>query len=466
MIVEMLIFRGTLVHSTWTNPLEILSDILIGVDGSKITFIRKVEELEKLKDEFSFSVDDITNLNSGEFLIPGFIDTHVHAPQYLNAGKGLDVPLLDWLEKYTLPLESRFKDIDFAGQQYEKVVTRLLKNGTTTACYFATIHLDATLKLCDIIAERGQRAFVGKSCRCSKWPEYYTETPEESVVLSERFVEEILNRKNPLVLPILSPGSTLGSTLNVMSKVGEIARAHNIPIQSHLNEAIPAIKRSKELFPDFKSATHVYDAAGLLTNQTVMAHGVYLGEDELELLRERETAIAHCPNSNLSLKSGLCDVRRLLDYGIKVGLGTDISGGYHPSILDAIRACVSTSIAKGFWNEEEQRLRFTASSSSSSSPSASASETKDYRCLDYREAFRLATLAGSQALGLSEKLGNFEVGKDFDALRINVLDPESAFDVSMTYDSIEDQVEKFLYIGDDRNIAEVYVAGKKVHSRR
>ncbi|KAI0211152.1 Guanine deaminase [Lamellibrachia satsuma] len=365
---------------------------------------------------------------------------------------GLDLPLLEWLPRYTFPLEASFGDVTFAAAAYRKVVTRLLKNGTTTACYFATIHTEGTLQLCDIIEDVGQRAFVGKVCMDQHAPGYYVEDTAKSVSDTERFVQNVLNRKNELLQPVVTPRFAVSATQELMTQLARVASKYGVRVQvampqylailgqtydSHLSESPGECKLISSMFPDAKHYTEVYKTAGLLNAKTVMAHCNHLSDDEVDLIKQTSTGVAHCPNSNISVQSGLCDVRRLLDKEIKVGLGTDVSGGYSPSMLDAIRYTAQTSNI------------------------LSVSRDEHYTRLDYREAFRLATLGGSQVLGIEDRVGNFIVGKEFDVLRINPSVANSPFDI-FDKDTVDDMIQKFFYLGDDRNIVEVFVAGQRV----
>ncbi|XP_043342964.1 guanine deaminase isoform X2 [Cervus elaphus] len=400
------IFRGTFVHSTWTCPMEVLRDRLLGVsDSGKILFLEEASQQEKLAKEWCFKPCEIRELSHHEFFMPGLVDTHIHAPQYSFAGSNVDLPRLEWLTKYTFPTEHKFQSIDFAEEVYTRVVRRTLKNGTTTACYFGTIHTDSSLLLAEITDKFGQRAFVGKICMdLNDLVPEYKETTEESIKETERFVSEMLQRN------------------------------------SHISENRDEVKAVENLYPGYKNYTDVYDKNNLLTNKTVMAHGCYLSEEELDVFRERGASISHCPNSNLSLSSGLLNVPEVLKHGVKTGLGTDVAGGYSSSMLDAIRRAVMVS----------NILLINKINSKS---------------LTLKEVFRLATLGGSQALGLDREIGNFEVGKEFDALLINPKASDSPIDLfygDFIGEISEAVIQKFLYLGDDRNIEEVYVGGKQV----
>uniref|UniRef100_A0A3Q2DZC9 Guanine deaminase n=1 Tax=Cyprinodon variegatus TaxID=28743 RepID=A0A3Q2DZC9_CYPVA len=344
----------------------------------QIAFIERGEELQKLAFFFLQLVGIL--LSCSEFLMPGMIDTHIHASQYSYSGTALDMPLLQWLNNYTFPVESRFKDLEFANKVYTQVVKRTLRNGTTTACYFATIHTDASLLLDDF----GQRALVGKVCMDrNDFVKHYKETSQESQDETYRFIKELLSKK------------------------------------SHISENLEEVELVKQLFPKSGSYTDIYNKCNLLTDKTVMAHGCHLSDEELALFRETGAALSHCPNSNISLCSGVLDVRNVLNHKVKLGLGTDVAGGYSSSMLDAVRRALDSSKVLTIQDPKHKTLTF-------------------------EEVFRLATLGGSQALSLDEQTGNFEVGKDFDALRVNVAAPGGPIDL------IEDENPK------------VFVAGRKV----
>uniref|UniRef100_A0A674IAE8 Amidohydrolase-related domain-containing protein n=1 Tax=Terrapene triunguis TaxID=2587831 RepID=A0A674IAE8_9SAUR len=238
------------------------------------------------------------------------------------------------------------------------------------------------------------------------------------------------------VQPIVTPRFGPSCTEKLLSRLGDFAKARDIYVQSHISENDGEIKLVEQMFPDYKNYTDLYDKTKLLTSKTVMAHGCHLSDEELKLFSLRGAAIAHCPNSNFSLCSGILNVQNVLKHNVKLGLGTDVAGGYSSSMLDAIRRTMSAS----------NTLLLNKVNNTG---------------LTLKEAFRLATLGGSQVLGLDDVIGNFEVGKEFDALLINPKASDSPFDL-FAGDTFEDIIQKFLYLGDDRNINEVYVAGKQV----
>ncbi|XP_062455734.1 guanine deaminase isoform X1 [Rhea pennata] len=432
------VFRGSFVHATRAAPMEVLHGHLLGVDESgKIVFLEQNDQQEQLAKKWGFKTSDIRDLSNHEFFMPGLVDTHIHAPQYSFAGTRVDLPLLQWLTTYTFPTEAKYKDSDFAEEVYTRVVRRTLKNGTTTACYFATIYTDTSLLLAEIIDKFGQRAFVGKVCMdMNDSVPQYKETTAESIQETERFVKELLEKKYPRVQPIVTPRFGPSCTEDLLCALGNLAQAHDLHVQSHISENEEELLLVQSQFPAYQHYTDVYDRNRLLTSKTVMAHACHLSEEELKLFSLRGSAISHCPNSNFSLRSGILNVQKVLKHNVKLGLGTDVAGGYSASMLDAIRNTMIASNAL-----QVNKVNKTG--------------------LTLKEAFRLATLGGSQVLGLEDVIGNFEVGKEFDALLINTKASDSPFDL-FSADAFEDILQKFLYLGDDRNISEVYVSGRQV----
>ncbi|CAG8651547.1 15519_t:CDS:2 [Cetraspora pellucida] len=446
------IFYGTLIHSLSLTELEFIHNALLGVDNrGKIAFLeRNVSNEQTLRDiikKWEATEDKVVRLTNQQFLLPGFVDTHMHASQYPNAGIGMDLPLIDWLNKYTFPLEQSFSSVKFAEKIYPTVVSHLLRCGTTTAVYYATIHLESTKFLAKVVQQKGQRGFIGKVNMDCNSPETYVETIESSVKDTVQFVDYVLNLKNDppdvssLVTPIITPRFAICCSSELLNALGEVAKKYEIPIQSHLSENTTEIAIVNQLFPQHEDYTTVYDHHNLLNHRTIMAHGIHLSSQELKLIKKRNAGISHCPNSNFTLCSGVCNVRQLLDEGIKVGLGTDVSGGFSKSILDSIR---NASIAS--------RVVYLSSNTSD----------KVYPHLTLPELTYLATMGGAQLVNLENVIGNFIVGKEFDAL---LIDPEVEGSPMQMFDEIDtiDRIfEKFMFLGDERNIKAVFVRGRKV----
>ncbi|XP_070494047.1 guanine deaminase [Chironomus tepperi] len=454
------VFFGNIFHSlTFTESQTILNGFIAVENGKIIAIGSKADytswNYEHKKDFVEFQ------LSENQFLMPGFIDTHIHAPQVPNIGLGLDKPLMEWLNAYTFPTETEFKDKAFAKNVYEKVVKRTLSSGTTTACYFATIHKTSSAILADEAHSQGQRALVGKVAMNQYSPDHYIEQLEDSIRDNEEFIQYVKSLGSDLITPIITPRFAITCSMEMMRKLASLASKYDLPIQSHISENLDEIKFTLEIFPGHKNYAEVYDTAGLLTNKCIMAHCVHLEDREIELFAKRKTSVAHCPNSNTNLRSGLCDVKRLINGGLKVGLGTDISGGNRISILDSIRAALDVSHHLNFM--KKQNVLGTGQVSSSE-------ENLNYEPINYKQAIFLATLGGAQALAMDDKTGNFQIGKSFDALIIDAyagaIDefelPKSLTDHLTSLDKFEKLLQKFIYTGDDRNIINVFVDGRQV----
>lgn len=225
-----------------------------------------------------------------------------------------------------------------------------------------------------------------------------------------------------------------------MTSLGEIATRHNLLVQSHVAENQGEIHWVKELHPESKSYTGVYDDHGLLGPRTILAHGVYLEAAERDLLRARGATIAHCPMSNAMLRSGMLNVRKLLDEGISVALGTDVSGGASPSMLSAMREAMKVSNMVSLYEE-------------------------DAKCapLNFAETFWLGTVGGARALGVEGLTGDLSVGSIADAIVVDPDAPGSPFDLYEGDTAIE-TFQKWLQLGDDRNTSAIYVGGRQVYS--
>jgi guanine deaminase len=427
---------GTVVNAKGLKSLELLENHSVCVDANgRIVHVSGAEDAAT--SAFIASGADVIDAR-GKFVTPGLVDTHCHGPQYRNAGTGTDLPLLKWLEKYTFPTESQFCNVAFARDVYGKVVRRSLRNGTTTCCYFATIHAEATCAFADIVKAAGQRAFVGKVCMDRNSPATYVEaSAERSLADATRVVDYIEQLNCPTVHAVLTPRFVPTCSSALMHGLGAIARERGTFVQSHISENVDEIKWVSSLHPDCPHYTDVYHRHGLLNARSVMAHAIYLSDEELALFRSTGASISHCPNSNFTICSGVLDVRRVLDAGVKLGLGTDVSGGYAPSMWDAIRMAIVASSVH------------------------SVTGQRPAEPLGYAEAFYLATLGGARALALGDEIGSLEVGKQFDAL---LIDPAAKHGPIDLFDglSTSEVFQKIVFLCDDRNIERVFVCGVQI----
>ncbi|KAH9871865.1 hypothetical protein J1614_006123 [Plenodomus biglobosus] len=451
------IYTGPFVHSASLSKLEICEKAAIGVDENGIiAFVEKITEggsIAGIKSRQEGWLDaQVVSIEGVGFYFPGFIDTHTHAPQHPNTGLFGKTTLLDWLQTYTFPMESSLSSLTRAKRIYQNFVSRTLSHGTTTCAYYATIHVPATNLLADICLKRGQRALVGRVCMNSDLsPEYYRdESTETSLNDSKASIDYIrsIDPDGDIVKPIVTPRFAPSCTSDCLAAMGKLANDTDSHIQTHLSENKGEIELVKELFPDAKNYTDVYDTHGLLTPKTILAHCVHLTPEERKTILERKSKISHCPASNTAITSGCSPIRDLLNEGHTIGLGTDVSGGFHPSILENVRQSIWVS----------RHLALQASNSAK---------------LSTEEALYLATRGGAAVVGLEDKVGGFEVGKEWDAQMISLgsVDEKASSDGAFNegpvdlfgWESWPEKIEKWVYSGDDRNTVAVWVRGRLVH---
>ncbi|KAK4236033.1 hypothetical protein C8A03DRAFT_17277 [Achaetomium macrosporum] len=463
------LFLGSFVHSKALDELEYLHNAVVCVDtsGTIVAVERECDEArakEILFPRLGWDMDDVevVTAQKGQFFFPGFIDTHLHAPQYPNVGIFGNSTLLDWLNTYTFPIEASLSDPARARQVYTRVIRKTLSHGTTCAAYYATIDVPSTNLLADLCLAAGQRALVGRVCMDQFSPDYYRDSSPESALAATCESIAHIRRADPsmsLVRPIITPRFAPSCSVPLMRQLGQLAAETQLPIQTHISENGAEIATVKKLFPPSATSAQddsyaaVYDAMGLLTERTILAHAVHLTEAEAELVAARNAKVSHCPCSNTALTSGAARMRWLLDKGIVCGLGTDMSGGYSPSILAAARHAVLVSRHRAMGR-----------------PGAEGEREK----LSVEEVLFLATRGGAQVVGLEGKVGGFEVGMEWDAqlVGLGMVDEEGnaeedGGDVDVFgWQGWEDMIPKWVYNGDDRNTKKVWVKGRLVHERK
>lgn len=444
--------HGSIIHSISESEAEVINRglLIVNAEGRIALLERDVSEDRVTKILSDHGLDEISQevrfLKRGEFLIPGFVDTHNHAPQWGQRGLGRGLQILEWLDTITFPNESKFRDANYARKMYTSCVDGFIKQGITTASYYGSLHGPATKILADICHARGQRAFVGKCNMNRNSPEFYRDaSTEESLQLTADFINhvETLDPLGELVTPILTPRFAISCEPELLEGLGKIAAEKpHLPIQTHFNEAESEIAATLGLFPQFSNEADLYEHYGLLGGRSILAHCTHMTEYEFERLKILKCGVAHCPIANTTVGGGFmaAPVREYLRRGIKVGLGTDSGGGFSSSILDAMRQAFIVSNARELMSKGAEP------------------------CLTLHECFYLATLGGARVCGLEKEIGNFELGKQFDALVINTVDEK--FKGVVTFIEDEDLLpvifEKFLMSGDDRNIAEVFVQGRSI----
>lgn len=275
-------------------------------------------------------------------ILPAFCDMHLHAPQYPMLGTGMDLPLLDWLNTYTFPAEARFADPDYARDVYRKLAAELIENGTTRVCMFSSLHTEATWILMEELERAGLCGYVGKvNMDRNGLPGVLQEETAESIHETERWLERSGDFAH--IHPILTPRFTPSCTDELMAWLGRKAAETGLPIQSHLSENDREVAWVHELHPDCEQYWESYRKFGLWNDRTLMAHCVWSDGRERDAMREAGVTVVHCPDSNVNVCSGTAPVRAMLREGLKVALGTDIAGGDHISMFDAVTAAIRAS---------------------------------------------------------------------------------------------------------------------------
>lgn len=445
------VILGTFFHAPVRGEIERLDDTLLelGDDGRIIAVTRPADPGHATKRRAAEAAGTLEKIAPGRYLLPGFVDLHVHAPQWPQIGKALHVPLEVWLQTHTFPLEARYADLAFAEAAYRGLVEDLLSNGTTTALYFATVHRPATRLLADICLEKGQRALIGKVVMDNhdQCPDFYRDaTTDEALEGTHDLIAYIgahpANRGG-LVLPVVTPRFIPSCTDAALAGLGEIAHECGCHVQTHCSES--DWEHSYVLDRHGMTDADSLDRFGLLTRHTVLAHGNFLSDANFATVKARGSAVGHCPYSNYYFSNAVFPLRRALEKGVRVGLGTDISGGPSASMFDAVKYAVASS-------------RALDDGVDASLPAAARGVSASR--IDWRLAFHLSTAGGAEALDLP--VGSFRPGNSFDAMEIDPTARAGSIHLIEGIDGPDDALQKTLYTATKANIARVFVAGRTV----
>lgn len=415
------ILKGNIIHTPDSSKLSCHPNSYLVAEDNQIAGI-----FRELPEKYA----DVPVSDYGDrLIIPGLCDMHVHAPQFVYRGLGLDLQLMDWLNKYAFPTEARFADENYARIYYKAFADEMAKSGTTRAVVFGTLHVPATEILMEELNERGVAAFVGKVNMDTLSPDYLCETAEQSLLDTERWIVETADRY-PLVRPAITPRFIPTCSTELLEGLGRLAEKYKVPVHSHISEDLGEMSVVRERYPDIPTDGEVYDRFGLLGGRTVMAHFLYPTKEEMELVAGRGVTIVHCPQSHGNVAAGFSPLRKMLKAGVKVALGSDIAGGCSIGILRAMSDAIYMS-----------KLQWLLSG-------------KQDMFLSVAEAFYLGTMGGGQFFG---KVGCFEPGYEFDAVVID----DASLNVPADRLTLEERVERVIHLGDDRNVIGRYVAGVK-----
>lgn len=428
-------YRAAILHSLGDpdqigleNSYAYFEDGMLVVSDGVITDIGPVDQvLARLPD--ATPIIEFKN----KLISAGFIDTHIHFPQTeMIASYGEQ--LLDWLNNYTFPEEGKFADPVHAQRVASLFLDELLRNGTTTAMVFGTVHKASVEAFFSESDKRNTRMIAGKVMMDRNGPDYLLDTPESSYVDSKALIERWHKQGRQLyaVTPRFAPTSTEAQ----LAMAGRLlAEYDDVYLQTHLSENQQEIAWVKSLFPERAGYLDVYDHFNLLGERSVFAHAVHLEQKERERMGETDSVISFCPTSNLFLGSGLLDLPKVESHGIRVGLGTDVGGGTSFSML--------RTIAEAYKIQQLQQHK-----------------------LHPMKALYLATLGGARSLSLADKIGNLSVGKEADFL---VLDLRATPLMDARINNSQHLFERLfvlMMLGDDRAVSETYIFGKRQYQKQ
>ena len=429
------VYKAHILFTKEKDRFEIFENGYIAVENGIVVGV--ANSLDELKDQCSnFNVQDAEVVDFGDkLLIPAMNDMHVHAPQVHNQGVAMDLELLPWLQNYTFPEESKYADTAYAECMYRRFIHTQWLFGTMRSVAFGTVHTESTRVLMKLYQEAGMGALVGKVAMNRNCPEALCEDVEAAVEGNEKLIAEFnapspnTHHPTPLVRPIITPRFVPSCTPELLKACGELAKKYQLPVQSHLSENTSEIAWVAELEPESKSYGDAYNRYGLFgQTPTIMAHCVWTAGSELELMKKNGVMVAHCPTSNFNLSSGMAPVRNLLDAGIRIGLGSDISGGHDLNMFRMLVYAIQVS-----------KMQY--------------QQNHDKAFLTLPEIFWIATKSAGSFFG---KVGSFEPGYEFDAL---VIDDAVLYPAEY---SLQHRLERFIYVGDDRQIVHRFCRGQEI----
>lgn len=414
-----LILKGNVVHAQKRTELTCVENGYIVTKNGVIEGIYKV-----LPGEYrGAEVEDYGD----KLIIPSFCDMHLHAPQFAMLGMGMDLELIEWLNKYTFKTEARFADTAYARRVYRMFADTLIKKGTTRVAVYSSVHREGTHVLMEELERAGVTGYVGKVNMDRNCSEDTCETTEESLLETRRFLEACKGRYKHLK-PILTPRFTPSCSNELLEGLGKLQREYGVRVQSHLSENLKEVEWVKALHPDSEYYYQTYEKYGLWIENTIMAHCVYSDEKERAAMKEAGVVVAHCPDSNMNIASGFAPIRIMLEEGLNVALGTDIAGGALLSMRDSATSAVRTSKIRWLLSDKKEDF------------------------LTVTEAFYLATSAGQAYFGAGP---GFRAG---DSLHALVLDDSRLPETRPL--ALEERMERLMYFSSDDTITARYSEGE------
>jgi guanine deaminase len=422
--------RASFLHFTDVAAYEYFEDGLLVIANGKVVALGEYHTLKK-----QYAQVAVTD-HSGKLVVPGFVDSHVHYPQTeMTASYG--EALLPWLEKYTFPVETKFANADYARKAAAFFLDELLKNGTTTALVFGTVHPVSAAVFFEEAQKRRLRMICGKVLMDRNAPQALLDTPQTAYTDSKALIEKWHGVDR--LLYAVTPRFAVTSSNEQLAVAKQLLDEHpDVYFHTHLSENKTEVDLVKQLFPESENYLGVYDQWDLLRKRSVFAHGIHLSGDEFDKLHTHQCSLAFCPTSNLFLGSGLFDYHTAKQKGIRVGLGTDLGAGTSMSMLQTLQDAYKViQLRKAFTSEE--------------SPSLSP-----------LEALYLATLGGAKALHLEHHIGNFLPGKEADFVVLHWEGSALLQHRLQHCTTLEEKLFALQMLGDERAVYKTYILGEAV----
>jgi guanine deaminase len=369
--------------------------------------------------------------HSGHLLLPGFIDTHIHYPQTdVIASGGQDV--LEWLENYTFKVERQFGDPVHARAVAELFLDELLRNGTTTALVFCTVHAASAEAFFQAARQRSLRMIAGKVLMDRNCPADLRDTAESGDRDSRRLIAEWHGRER--LLYAITPRFAPASSPEQLAAAGQLAREFpEVLIQSHVAENVAEVAWAQELFPDARSYLDIYDRYGLVRERSIYAHCIHFDAADRRRMAQSGATAAFCPSSNLYLGSGLFDIAASDAAGMRFSIATDVGGGTSFSMLRTLGDAYKVSQSSG-------------------------------QHLPALRAFYLATRGAARALGLEGRIGSFSAGCEADFIALNLCAPGLLARRLSSSRTLEEKLLILMTLGDDRVVSATYILGERVRT--
>ena len=376
-------------------------------------------------------------------VMPGMVDLHAHLPQLPNAGLGFGLDLLTWLERYIFPLERRWEDPEVAARLTASAFRSFAAAGTTTLLAYGAVYKAAMDAAFASAEEHGIRAILGKVMMDRVT---YDEGIERSTLIdrSVRESEELCARwhgaDDGRLGYAVTPRFAVSCTAEMLEASAALAARTGAWWQTHVSEDPGEIAEVARLFPEATDYVDVYDRAGGLGQRTILAHAIHLSDREIDRLAETGTRVAHCPASNLFLASGIMPLARYLEAGLSIGLGSDVAGGPDAPLFTVMRVGAYAQVARRTVGGDPGEI---------------------LRPIDW---LRLGTLSGARALGLGDRIGSVEPGKEADLIavdpRLTVALPDLAYDPGRV--ETEELVSRLIFRAHADMVRGAWVRGRKL----